>query len=606
MFFRLTRTRTNPVLQLVEAFRDSEGRPRQRILLSLGGQAVPKELWKPVVAELKLRLRGEKNLFECPKDVEEWVERILPELERTDIEFKRTSRTQSDQDVAPIYINKITHRNTTMLGPVLAALQAWNALGFSDLLITQLGFRPVEVRDVAISTINRLIDPCSENALPAWVKTTSLEDLWGEPFRKLSEDRFYRISDRLLEHKDQIETALSKREESLFDLKRTIYLYDVTNTYLEGSGQKNPKAKRGASKEKRFDCPLVSLGMVLDSEGFVIQHQTFSGNTHDGMTLLPMVQQLDARASNSDNREPPLVIVDSGMASERNLAQLRREGFDYIVVGKRPTRLAFDEEFATLSFSEIADREGKSAVRVAMKEEENETIVFCQSDLRGEKEKSILSNAEERFLKDLRKLQGSIQRGKFKRLEVIQRKIGRLQERHPRAARYYDVDLATSSEGQHQLHWQRVEEKYEQAQDLLGCYYLRCSRKGMTPNEIWHLYMMLTRVEAGFRVLKSDLGLRPVYHHREDRCDGHIFITVLAYRLLHWIEHSLRKKGDVRSWPTIRRVLQTHAYTTIVCPAADDRVLTVRSAGEPDSEQRAIYDILGVNYRQLPRTQLVA
>ena len=147
---------------------------------------------------------------------------------------------------------------------------------------------------------------------------------------------------------------------------------------------------------------------------------------------------------------------------------------------------------------------------------------------------------------------------------------------------------------------------FERTDPLFGTYYLRCSRKGLKADEIWRLYIMLTRVEAGFKTLKSDLGLRPIYHRREDRTDSHLFITILAYHLLNWIEYSLRIQGDHRSWKTIRRILQTHRYTTIVCPTTNGTTLTIRTPGEPDSRQRAIYQALKINYQNLPRNEIVA
>ena len=595
MFFKMTKTRTVPVLQLVRSFRDSEGRPRQKVVLSLGNPNLPKNLWKPVAQELQNRLKGIESLFKCSSEIEEWVEWILPQLER------KQNQPKKIKDVISIDPSKITHRHSTDLGPILLAHRAWEALEITSLL-TRLGFLTAEIRDVAISVINRLIDPCSENALPEWVKTTSMEDLWGYPFRKLSKDRFYRVADKLLENKIQIESALSEKEEALFSLDRTFYLYDLTNTYLEGSGKRNIKAKRGNSKEKRKDCPLISLGLVLDRQGFVIQHQTFSGNTHDSRTLLSMLEELKSK----DPKPPAIIIVDSGLASEENLKMLKSKGYDYIVVGKRPTRAAFEHEFATLPFSTIAGREEKNPVEVAIKEEATETLVLCKSALRGKKEKAIFSHAEERLIKDLESLKKSIDNKRFKTKEVIERKIGKLLGKHSRAGRYYKVDLIKQINGEASLKWERKDKLCERDAPLFGTYYLRCSRKGLKADEIWRLYVMLTRVEAGFKTLKSTLGLRPIYHQREDRSDSHLFITILAYHLLNWIEYSLRNQRDYRSWETIRRILQTHRYTTIVCPTINGKTLTIRTPGQPDSHQRAIYQALKIDYQNLPRNEIVA
>ena len=235
-----------------------------------------------------------------------------------------------------------------------------------------------------------------------------------------------------------------------------------------------------------------------------------------------------------------------------------------------------------------------------MKDTENERIVFCHSSGREDKERAILSQAEQRFLEDLSKLQNRIDKGRLKNFQRINQSLGRLQERHHRVNRYYEV--AYTSDG---LIWTRNDDAIDTAANLLGCYYLRSSVRNMKGEDIWRLYMMLTRVEAAFRTLKSDLGLRPIFHRKEDRCDSHIFITVLAYHLLHWIEYNLRQHGDTRKWSTVRRTLQTHAYTTIVCPDKKGNIHWIRAPGTPDSEQQKIYSHLRVEWRKAPRVHTI-
>ncbi len=266
--------------------------------------------------------------------------------------------------------------------------------------------------------------------------------------------------------------------------------------------------------------------------------------------------------------------------------------------------MAYDEKLTSLSFREVTGREGRPSVHIASFDEDNERIILCHSERRAEKEKQMISNAEQRFIKELEKLRQRIEKGGLKKAGSAQLSLGRLLERHPRVARYYKIDL-TELSTKRELFWNRIDEKYEKAWRLTGSYHLRCSRKELDDQAIWKLYMMLTRVEAGFRSLKSNLGLRPIFHHREDRCDSHIFITILAYHLLQWIEYILRQNGENRSWPTIRRLLQTHAYTTIVCPSKENGVYHIRIPGTPDAEQTQIYKKLGIDISHLPRRQTV-
>jgi len=594
MYFRLTKTKTTSVLQLVESYRDHEKQPRQKILLSLGNVDLPKEMWKEVAEEVENRLKGVNTFLKPSKKAEKWVEKIIKELSK-----KETATQPNSNQCCSITTNptNIIHSDTTELGPLLPVMKAWDSLDLPAIL-SDLGFNPTQIRDAALSIMNRLLDPCSENSLPDWIKTTSFEDLLGKPIRNGKKDRFYRVADLLYKNKEAIETALRKKEVSLFNLQEVIILYDLTNTYFEGACEQNPKAKRGNSKEKRFDAPLLSVGLVLDSEGFVIRHDVFDGNRHDSSSLFPMIEKLkDKRGSD----EKPLIILDSGFASEDNLKELRERNFDYIVVGKRPTRTAYEKEFFSLPFKKVEGREGKPSVKIATIDEGTEKIILCHTETREAKEKAIISQAEKRYLKDLEKLKVRLEKGRLKAKSKVQQVLGRLLERHPRVTRYYQVSF---NEENFSLSWERLDEKYEASLKLSGSYYLRSSRKDLSDQEIWHLYITLTRVEAGFRTLKSELGLRPVYHHREDRCDSHIFITILAYRLLHWIEYNLQQQQEKRSWVTIRRLLRTHAYTTITLPSEDGKTLHLRIPGKPDLEQAQIYGLLGINHHRLPRRQL--
>jgi transposase len=237
---------------------------------------------------------------------------------------------------------------------------------------------------------------------------------------------------------------------------------------------------------------------------------------------------------------------------------------------------------------------------VAVVDKDNERVVLCYSKNRAEKEKQILSQAEKRYLEDLEKLQKRVESGRLKSPEAIQRSLGKIDGRNSRVARYYEVKFEDDK-----LAWTRIDEKFNEAWQLSGGYHLRCSRKDLDDETIWKLYITLTRVESGFRALKSTLGLRPVFHQREDRCESHIFITILAYRLLHWIEYTLRQQGEARSWPSIKRTLQTHCYTTIVCPSEEGLVYHIRCPGVADPAQAILYQHLGVNSSKLPRKQTV-
>jgi len=600
MYFRLTKTKSTPVLQLVRSYRDDRGKVRQKIVVSLGSMSVPRHLRKEIADELENRLNGQQSLLPVSESVGKWIDIILKKIDETRRWAPRinTSDVSADEEVADgVLVDRVEHENETELGPSLVLKRAWDELGIGNHLKSS-GFRESQINAAMVSVFNRLIEPCSEHELPEWVSTVSLDELLGTDVKSYGDDRYYRVSDSLLEVKDSLEKHLRQREKTLFNLENSIVLYDLTNSYFEGKCLRNPKAQHGHSKEKRDDCPLLSLGLVIDCSGFIIGHEVLEGNRHDSATLLEMVACLEARLPFSPER--PLVVVDGGIATDDNLKYLREKGYHYLVAAKRQSRNKFFHDFCDVdSFSIVPEREKKEPVFVKRLERNNELLVLCRSDRRREKENAILSKTEEKFLKSLKNLNTRMKNPKtrLKKSASVYRSLGRLHQQYSRAAKYYNVSY---DEKTGRVSWERNEKKYADETELHGCYFLRSSIKTLTDHEIWNIYVKLTRVEQAFRSMKSELGLRPFRHHREDRCDAHAWITVLAYHLMRWIEHTLELAGASATWPSIRRLLQTHCYSTIIIPSKDGKIRHIRKAGKPDERQRRIYQILNVEHKNLP------
>lgn len=605
MFFREKKTSRKPVLQLVENRRTSCGKVAQRVVVSLGGCRVPDELRRLVAVEVTHRLAGLQRILEDDPAVEYWVGRVLEKvgeagrLPAADCREIHASAMRRQISVVP---EEIEHENGVELGPHLVLLQAWKSLDL-DAVLEQRKFPAGQIAAAKASIFNRLIEPVSENELPNWVATTALGDLLGVRTDGWAEDRFYRVSDRLLAAQSRLETHLRDRERDLFNLERTILLYDLTNSYFEGAASGNSLARRSAaSKEKRTDCPLISVGVVLDAEGFVIRHKVFAGNVSDCRTLLEAVGSLvDVAADGSK----PVVVVDGGMATGDNLAELRRRGYDYVVNGKRQARSQFAADFLeTDKFRRVdgrGERAEKQPVFVRKLQSGTETVVLCRSDGRREKEDAIQDNAEKKLLEGLENLQARIFREdpRLKLAEgaaLVNRAVGRLAARTTRASKLYRISYDHDTRT---LDWQRSEQQWDTARELHGCYHLRSSL-ALEDQQLWKLYITLTRVEDAFRSMKSDLGLRPFNHQLERRCRAHIWITILAYHLLRWTEHSLKLTGYECTWRTLRRRLQTHCYATLIIPTAEGVIHHTRKPGRPNETQQLIYKLLGVDWRQLP------
>lgn len=608
MFFREKKTRKSPLLQLVENYRTANGKVSQRIIISLGGCLIPDQHRKAVAREVSHRMAGYQRFLPIDEpDVVYWTEQVLNRLEEAGklpgVVFNEQKQTHKEPEkVDEICVNDIEHEQGVELGPCLVLLQAWKALELDDFL-SERGFSPDQITTAKVSIINRLIDPCSENELVNWVATTALGDLLNVHTGAWGEDRFYRISDKLLSVRKGLEKHLRKKECDLFNLDRTILLYDLTNSYFEGAATGNTLAKHNVnSKEKRSDCPLMSVGVVLDAEGFVITHKVFSGNKSDCRTLLGALADLQKVAGGNSR---PIVVVDGGMATEKNLQALQDKGYDYVVNGKRQQRMEFAADFLDkAAFSKVRARQGSKATRpvfVRRIKSGSETVVLCRSDGRRDKEDAIQDGAERKLIDGLEKLHARILRDdpRLKLVDgsaLVNRAIGRLTARTTRASKLYEINYNHPSR---ELSWIRRETQWDKSRELHGCYHLRCSID-MSDQELWKIYIMLTRVEDAFRHMKSDLGLRPFHHQTAHRCGSHIWITILAYHLLRWTEYSLNLVGYKCTWRKLRRRLQTHCYATVIAPTATKKVYHTRKAGRPNEVQKLIYSLLGVDLTSLP------
>jgi transposase len=588
MFFRTKTVRGTAVLQLVESYRNPEGLPRQRVLASLGDASVPVEERGAIAKAVEVRLRGEVPLLpiRLSKGAAEWTTRILRIAE----ESKSVALSPGTTRLDGVLVDRIRTDNVVGFGPHLAALKAWNALGIPAVL-GGLGMEPERIAMAQLMVINRLVEPLSEWALIDWSHRTALPEMLGVGVTKTTKDRLYRISDELLKNRRKIERALRSSEQELFSLRRSIVLYDVTNTHFEGLCRGNPKAKHGRNKQKRNDCRQVAVGMAFDEHGFALAHEVFEGNIADTKTLLAMLDRLDL----SDEGLRPVVILDAGFASEENIKLLEERGCSYIVNITRGSRTRYADDFANETFSLLPGRKADKQVEVkciADPENEGRRLVLCRSAQRREKERAMISRAEERFLADAASLRRRIEKGQLKKPDVIERKIGACLKKHPRVARFYNVE-----HNNHTLRLTRKDEKLDEALALCGDYVLKTD-KTLDAEALWELYMTLLEAEKGFRMLKSTLGLRPNFHQLEKRVDGHIFISVLAYHLLRWIGYRLETAGDPREWRTLRRLLGTHIVATTRLPLADGREVSIRKPSEPDAEQERVYSLLGIDWKR--------
>ncbi len=325
MFFRTKSIKGTPLLQLVESFRNPEGLPRQRILASLGDARLPEAEKTLIARALEDHLSGKLPLLtESPLSDEaaSWVARILPLLGRS-----KTAKPADTDKLDGVIIDKIYTENLVQFGPQCIAMAAWNQLGLTEML-TEAGLNPAQAATAQLMVANRLIEPLSEWALIDWSHRTALPEMLDMRITKTTKDRLYQTSDLLFSHRKTLEKKLRHRAAELFDFKRSIILYDMTNTHFEGICASNPKAKHGKNKQKRNDCRQVAVGMMFDERGLALAHDVFEGNIAETKTLIKMLDRLDAH---KDADQKPVVILDAGFASAANIALLKDRGYSYLI-----------------------------------------------------------------------------------------------------------------------------------------------------------------------------------------------------------------------------------------------------------------------------------
>lgn len=571
---------------LVESIQTPKG-PRQHVICSLGNlEPAPQEEWLALAHKLEASLRGQLSLGASQAEIEGIVSKVRRTKKRTFF-VNPGSLIEVDSD-------RIDVEQAREAGPVHVGHQIWKQLRLDNILLhAGLSERARTVTEAM--TLNRLIHPLSEHAMPDWIRRTALGDILKEDFSELEDESLYRNLDRLHPSRELIERELAEQEKTLFNLDDTVYLYDLTSTYFEGQARLNKQAKRGYSRDKRPECKQVVVGLVLDRDGFPKAHEVFDGNVQDRKTVNEMLDVLEKRTG---KKAGGTVIVDRGMAYDENLEQIRKRNLHYLVAGLQSERNEWLDELEKDDWEQVIRTpsprnpfQKKTRVDIKLRQKGDEVYILCRSEGRKDKDRAIRETHEGKLLADVRKLQERIAKGRLKKEEKIHQAIGRIKERYPRVARYHRIEYDSERK---QLSPHEEVEKKAIAEKLDGTYVMKTDRKDLTADEIWRTYILLTRVEDAFRDIKSPLMERPIFHHLQNRTQTHIFLCVLAYHLLAVIEHRFLQQGVHTSWWTLRQELSTHQVVTVVLPTTDGRVLRIRKATVPEPPHREIYDTLGI------------
>ncbi|MBV9251588.1 MAG: IS1634 family transposase [Acetobacteraceae bacterium] len=505
----------------------------------------------------------------------------------------------NDPQVARVLLNRVRLERTRQFGACWLGLELWKRLELDRFFEAALDDEPADVswsRVAALLAINRLCAPGSELAIEQrWYPSTALDDLLGIEEGKINDTRLYRCLDRILPHKTKLERHLKQRYGELFGAEFDVLLYDLTSTYVEGAAEKNPMMRRGYSRDHRPDCEQMVIALIVNEEGFPFSYETFNGNRADVSTMETILRMVERKYGKARR----IWVFDRGIVSEENLAAIRKRGGQYLVGTPRSQMKQFE--------AELLNKENWTQVRpevevkkVAIPQGE-ETYILCRTTGRKEKEKAIrnrFSNSMEKALKGLEK---TIATGRLKDRNKMERRLGRIQARHPQVNDLYDVGLRETAEGM-RLFWQIKEDRKTWRESREGAYLLRTNLQAGSAEQLWSRYMQLTEAEASFRALKSELSIRPLFHQKEPRVKAHVMVAFLGYALRVTLKHLLKRRPGIVPEPSLSGVdnarplspmkalalLSTLQSADVVLPTTDGREIRLRRITEPDAEQKSL------------------
>ena len=575
--------------RLVESFRNAEGRVCHRTILNIGfiDDDYSAEQLNQTARILTDRYEHKQSLFESTDiAVNELVETLWTRI----IKDNRLDLTLHSPTSLYIDTDTMRHSDVREIGSEWICHQTLEELGISKVL-ADAGFTEEQRNLAAIQIVSRAVYPASELKTVSWIKENSaIGELTRYGWEKITKDKLYESALRLYSVKDQLEQHLSHKTNELFDISDKIVLYDLTNTYFEGQYSDSDLAKYGRSKEKRNDTKLVVLALVVNIYGFIKYSAIHQGNMADCKNLSLIIDKL----SRCTNAPHPVVVMDAGIATEENLKMIRAKGYHYLCVSR--TKL---KNYQAISgrLTVLLETKSKRNVQLKAVSTNNNTDYYLEvaSEDKFETANSMRSQFEQRFEMELQKIEQSLKRkGGTKKADKVHQRIGRARERYPSVQYYYDINVTLSQDKltATAVNWSKNEQQHAQKEASLGLYFLRTSLRMEDEVTIWNIYNTIREIESTFRILKTDLDLRPIYHKSDAGAIAHLNLGLLAYWIVNTVRCKLKAHGINSRWQEIVRIGNTQKIITTKGTNMAGIVITTRKCSEPSEQLKNIQSIL--------------
>lgn len=583
---------------------------RQKTVLSLGklDTLASEEQFKQLADRIESLLQGQSEMFPA-KDpaIEILAQKFYAQLcEKNKIEQRTGSCRGNDpakdnnpQDAEPeeetlVKLSTLSHDYVPEIGAEWLCLQTIQKLKLPEFFGAQ-GWDQEQINTALIHIISKAVFPASEHKTAQWIESNSaIKELFYSSPVTISRYQLYQSSLKLYRCKKQLEPFLSDKTNDLFSIEDHIVLFDLTNTYFEGRKRSSRKAAFGRSKEKRSDARLLALALVCNRYGFIKYSKIYTGNISEPGTLCETIEELKLKTSPINGK--PMVVIDAGISTKENLQLLKENGYDYLCVTRSKLKDYVVAENSN-GLVEISDKRGqKIEVQHVEMKDESDKFLYVHSDAKAEKEASMNTHFSQHFEKELENMEAALhKKGGTKKIEKVYERLGRIKERYPAANKHYKIDIDSDGTFATAVKWKRIDVSPNSTD---GVYFLRTSKTELSETDIWDIYNTLTQIEATFRVLKTDLHLRPVYHIFDNHSEAHIYLGLIAYMVVATIRHQLKKAGIHHDWQNIVRIMNTQKMVVSTVRDSNDQLLMIKKCSRPDPQAIKIYQALDL--KQMP------
>jgi len=595
--------------RLVESYRNVLDEVRQRTVLTVGFMSeFSGDQIDMIETGIKNRILGQQSLFEDDQ-VTAFVEQLYSRM----IKEKKIDLglANSDKDIDTVDLNTLKNKDVREVGAEWLSLQAIRQLGI-DRYLASKDWNQEEISLALSHIVSRAVYPASELKTMRFMEdNSSVCELTGFDIDKLTKDRLYGISQKLYKEKQGLENYLSKKTNDLFDLQDEIILFDLTNSYFEGEKRSSSLARYGRSKEKRSDCPLVVLALVVNVEGFIKYSSIFQGNMSDSKSLGEIIDHL--RISTSISSKRAIVVIDAGIATEDNLSLIQEKGYDYVCVS-RSTRAEIKKSETGKPVIVNDKKNREITLEKVLTKDDAAYFLKVTSPTKALKERAMKTLFEQRFEDGLECIRGSLtKKSGVKAYDKVCERIGRLKQKYPSAHKRYKIELERQSVSQNNktneictaMQWEKIAKLDAQKQDECGVYFLRTCIKETEETLVWTIYNCIRNVESSFRTLKTDLDLRPIFHKTDEATQAHLHLGLLAYWVVNTVRYQLQQKEIKSEWREIVRVMNTQKCVTTTVQNTREQWISIRKCSEPEEKALRIYDALRYKYAPFIRKKSV-